>query len=125
VRYEEMYREAVKAKALKNLTPDFHAWQKEGEALVGKLISRAPVDSSLGQGSYMQYLMETDQGLVKFALGAATDKELAGILKDGGVYRVEYLGQVPIKGGRRVNRFRVYEISTPEPEEITDADVPF
>ncbi len=123
--YDEMWKEAEKTDTARNLTPDFLKFTELGQAVCGKLISRTPVDSSMGEGTYMQYLLETDSGLVKCALGAATDHELAATIEDGGIYRIEYQGKIAIKGGRQVNRFRVWALDGPGPREVSDEDIPF
>jgi len=123
--YEQLWKEAVKDKQTVNVSPVWFAFEKEGSYVLGKLKGTSEVPSALGQGVYNQYLMETDDGLVKFALGAASDRELATVLKVGGVYRIEYLGQLKIKGGRRVNQFRVMAPEETDDVSSPDEDQPF
>jgi len=105
-----------------DLTPQWIAWEKKDQSILGKMMSFSHVDSTLGTGIYKQYLFDTDNGLVKFSLGTATDKELETILRIGYVYKITYHGQVKIKGGRKVNQFSVMatfgtdEIPSGEPE---------
>lgn len=110
MKYSEMHEEAQKVKALKTLTPTYFEFEKKGDAIVGRYKGRSPVTSSLGSGEYFQYLFDTDDGLIKIALGQATDKEAGQLLESGKVYVVEYLGQVKISGGRKVNKFDVQVI---------------
>ena len=105
--YAEEWKQAEKEKAVLDVTPSWVAFEKEGQSVLGKLMGTSDVDSTLGSGSYKQYLMDSDEGLIKFSLGAATDKELHTILRIGYVYKITYLGQAKIKGGRRVNQFSV------------------
>ncbi|GAI56426.1 unnamed protein product [marine sediment metagenome] len=75
--------------------------------------------SSLGGGEYNQYLFETDEGLVKFALGRSGDGEIGAVLEKGHVYQVEFLGQESISGGRKVNKFNCIEVGFGE-EIVSD-----
>jgi len=124
MKYSEMKKEAEKKKALADLSPTFFAFEKKGDGFCGRLKGLSSVQSGLSQGSYNQYLFEGDAGLIKCAFGAATDKELAPLMKVGNIYTVEYLGKVKISGGRSVNKFKVYEID--EAAMTGEAkDVPF
>jgi hypothetical protein len=108
--YKKLYEAAKKKKALKLLTPDFHKWQDTGEVIVGAFVSRNPVQGKLGGVEYNQYIFETDDGLVKFSMGAAADREVGDLFVPGAVYSIEYLGKESISGGRSVNKFNVIEI---------------
>lgn len=112
--YQDLYERAKREDRIADLTPTFHEWKKEGEFIVGEFVHKAEVTSSLGSGTYYQYLFRTDDGLVKFAVGQATDKEVGPSLVPGRVYAVEYRGQVKIAQGRKVNKFKVLEIDTSE-----------
>jgi hypothetical protein len=69
--------------------------------------------------------MDTDDGLVKFALGRATDNELKTVLKVGHVYQITYAGQQKIKGGRSVNQFKVHCLAAGVDEGVPhEADQP-
>jgi len=115
--YEEMYKKAEQSKELQNLTPVFKEFRKKGERIVGKLVSYIDTDSSAGEGTYKQYLFETDEGLVKFALGAATDKEIVPLMNFGKIYAIEFLETIKISGGRNVNKFKVQQI-TPDDNKV-------
>jgi len=108
--YKEMYDKAVKAKEIRQITATYHAWDKEGEVILGRFIGSSEVESSLGGGTYNQYLLETDEGPVKFALGRSADAEIGAMLKKDRIYRIEYRGQEEISGGRRVNKFICLEV---------------
>ena len=116
--YSKMYDNAQKAKVVKQLTPTYHEWKKEGDKIIGAFITRTEVQSRLGGQSYNQYLFDTDDGLIKFALGRMADSELQDQFVKGGIYAIEYRGKEKIAGGRSVNRFSVEEIgSTDEIDE--------
>ena len=117
-----MYEQAQKSNAVKELTSSYVKWEKPGQTVLGVMIGKSEVDSSLGGGKYNQYLFETDDGMVKFALGRAGDGEIGLRMQEGFIYRIEYLGKEEISGGRRVNQFRCEEIgwhddATAEPEK--------
>jgi len=122
--YQERFTKAEKAGQTASVTPKWVAFDKEGESVCGKLLGTVEVASGLGSGIYLQYLMETDDGLIKFSLGAATDKELKTVLHTDGIYKITYVGQQKIKGGRRVNRFQVIALLEAE-EKVDNSDVPF
>jgi len=122
MKYSEMLKKSKEKGAMVDLTPSYFEFKKEGTSVIGRLRGFSPVQSSLSEGSYNQYLMETDIGLIKFHLGGATDKEIAAQLKMGEVYYIEYEGKVKISKGRAVNKFKVLQIDP----SLTDAkDVPF
>uniref|UniRef100_A0A6H1ZTU5 Uncharacterized protein n=1 Tax=viral metagenome TaxID=1070528 RepID=A0A6H1ZTU5_9ZZZZ len=108
--YKQLYQEAKKNKALKQLTPKYHQWDKEGDCIIGAYINQNPVTSRLGGQQYNQYIFETDEGLVKFSLGRAADSEFAEMFAKGIVYSIRFEGKEKISGGRTVNRFMVEEI---------------
>jgi hypothetical protein len=108
--YRKLMEQAVKKGAVKDLTPSFLEWKEKNTKIVGKYVGAVSVKSGLSEGSYNQYLFDTDAGLIKFHLGAATDGEIAGQLVSGHIYVIEYLGKEKLKGGHTVNKFKVIEI---------------
>ena len=118
--YQELYASAKKAKTTKQLTPSYVKWEEEGQLIVGAFISSNPVQSRLGGTEYNQYIFETDDGLVKFALGRAADSEFTPQLGRGVVYAITYKGKEKISGGRTVNRFDVEEIGVADMVDDTE-----
>ena len=110
MKYAEMKKEIEKTKGGINLTPSYMEWKKEGDNVTGRLMSISQVKSSLSEGFYNQYVFETDNGLVKFRLGGATDNETGKLMHVAGIYIIEFLGKEKIKGGKSLNRFKVIEI---------------
>jgi hypothetical protein len=104
---KEQFESAKAKKKTRSLSPEWITFDEPGKTVLGRILSWGPVASSLGSGSYNQYLMETDQGMVKFALGAAADRELCCVLHEGDLVCITYEGQVKIKGGKRCNKFDV------------------
>ena len=125
--YLAEFRAAQAAKKTEPVSPAWKTFEKAEDAVCGVLLGSSDVQSSLGSGTYKQYLMRTDEGLIKFSLGAATDRELLPLLHEGKLYLITYLGPVKIKGGKRVNRFAVETLSeeVAETEAITDGSLPF
>jgi len=124
--YKGLKEKAEKEKAIEDLTPEYIAWEKTGQLILGKFISSSAVASGMGEGTYNQYLFETDEGLVKFSLGAATDKELDTLLVHGNVYEIKFLGKEKIAHGRSVNKFTLSLIARASelPADMADR-IPF
>jgi len=121
--YKELYAAAKKAKAIKQLTPLYHKWEKDGDTVIGAYINQNPVQSRLGGTEYNQYIFETDAGLVKFALGRSADSEFASMFGKGVVYAITYKGKEKISGGRQVNRFMVEEIGVSDMVDDTESEI--
>lgn len=111
--YVELYKKAKKEGRTKDLSPQFVRFENKGDSVVGRFKGAAPVTSAMGTGEYNHYIFETDKGLVKFHVGAATDKEIAAQLNAGDIYCVTFEETVKISGGRSVNKFKVERIDLP------------
>jgi len=105
--FQELWNNAEKEKQVIDVTPQWVPWEAAGQFLIGRYKGSSEVDSSLGEGTYLQYLFDTDDGLVKCSLGRATDNELKTVMVIGQIFQITFLGQVKIKGGRHVNQFSV------------------
>ena len=114
MKYDDMYKEAEENKKLKQLTAEYFEFKEKGMGFIGCLKGIQAVTSKLGGSEYNQYLFETDNGLVKCALGRATDGEAGALMKVGTVYSVTFLGSEPLAGGRKVNRFDIFGILSEE-----------
>uniref|UniRef100_A0A6H1ZP84 Uncharacterized protein n=1 Tax=viral metagenome TaxID=1070528 RepID=A0A6H1ZP84_9ZZZZ len=126
MKYNDMKKAAEKKDAMSDLTPTFYQFEKKGDGFVGRLKHVVSVQSSLSEGSYNQYLFDTDDGLIKCAFGAATDKEVEAVFKVGNVYSVEFLGKLKISNKRTVNKFSIMEIDEAAiAGEEQNKDVPF
>jgi len=124
--YDAEYKAAQEAKEVKTVTPSYVEFKKKGDTVVGLLKGKTSVKSSAGEGFYNQYVVETSKGMVKFALGAATDREIQAVVKSGHTYAFTFEEKVALKGGRSVNKFKVVEFGTPEEEgPPMDDDIPF
>jgi len=124
--YQKQYDEAKKAGEVKTITPEYVEFKKAGDTIVGLLKGKTVVEGQKDGSTYNQYVVMTDKGLVKFALGRATDREIEPMLKNGHVYAFTFEEKVKLSGNRTVNKFKVVEFGTPEgPPEIGDEDIPF
>ena len=119
--YTQMYADSKKAGAVRQLTPTYHEWKSKGDIIVGVFISKNSVASTAGEGSYNQYVFETDDGVVKFHIGHASDTEVGEQFARGMIYAIEYLGKEKISGLRSVNKFNVEELG---PTEAVVSDTP-
>lgn len=108
--FYEQAQQAFKDGNTINITPNYHVFDKENSIVCGRYISRSSVQSSVSNGTYMQYLFDTDDGLIKFHLGSATDSEAGEVMIKGHVYHIEYLGKEDLKGGKTVNKYHIEEI---------------
>ena len=125
-KYSDMAKAAKEAGALKALSPKYFEFKKAGTSIVGRFRGRAEVASSLSPGTYHQYLFDTDDGLIKVALGAATDKEAGVLMEENGFYQITFQGKVKISGGRSVNKFLIEEIGLEELNAQGEkANIPF
>ena len=120
--YQELYNSSQKAKTVKSLTPTYVKWEAKGQQIIGAFISHNPVQSRLGGSEYNQYIFETDDGLVKFALGRAADSEFTPQLAAGVVYAITFEGKEDIAGGRSVNRFNLEEIGISDQVDNTETN---
>ena len=120
--YRELYVAAKKSKMVKQLTPGYLKWEEKGQAMIGAYINQNEVQSRLGGTSYKQYIFETDDGLVKFALGRAADSEFSEMFAKGVVYAITFEGKEKISGGRQVNRFNVEEIGISDMVDETEEE---
>lgn len=120
--YNELYKNSKQNKTAKSLTPNYVKWDKEGQMIVGAFISYSPVQSRLGDKEYNQYIFETDEGLVKFALGRSADNEVTPVLARGLVYAITFQGKESIAGGRSVNRFDIEEVGISDQVDETEPE---
>ena len=120
--YKEMYERRQQEGRVRDLTPEYVTFNEAGDSILGRLIGITDVISTLNEGTYNQYLLETDDGMKKFALGNATDKELINTLIVGGIYAITYKGKEQLKGGRRVNKFSIESIPEFDDETVGGED---
>ena len=124
--YQKQYDDAKKAGEVKSITPTYMEFKKAGDTIVGLLKGKTLVEGQKDGSTYSQYVVMTDKGLVKFALGRATDREIEPMLRNGHVYAFTFEEKVKLSGNRTVNKFKVVEFGEPEgPPDMGDDDEPF
>jgi len=124
--YEKEYKEAQKAGEVATITPSYVEFEKDGDTVIGLLKGKSTVESSKDQGSYYQYMVETSKGMVKFAMGRATDREIEPMLRVNHLYAFTFEGKVKLTGGRSVNKFKVVEcLRHIGEDDLPDDDIPF
>jgi len=124
--YNDLYNQRREQGAVSNLTPQFVKFEKEGDRVIGRLVAVTEIESRLNEGTYNQYVFDSDNGRIKFALGRQTDQEIGGSLRAGEIYAITYLGKEEVKGGRRVNKFQVeHVLEQPASAVGGDDDIPF
>lgn len=111
--YKEIYAQAKKENKITDLTPKFVKFEKKGDMIIGRFKGSAAVRSGLGDSEYNHYIFDTDDGLVKCHVGAATDKEISAQMEVGNIYCLTFVESIKISGGRSVNKFKVEYIDMP------------
>ena len=78
--YAELLKNAREAKETRELAPTFLKWEKEGTFIVGRLLGKSTVKSRQSSGEYVDYVVETDSGVVHFACGNQFDEKIGASL---------------------------------------------
>ena len=112
--YLQAAQKALKEGKGNNITPTYLTFDENRKVICGRFLNKAPVASSVSDGTYNQYLFDTDDGLVKFHLGSATDNEAGAVMKTGNVYHIEFLVKEDLKVGKTVNKYHIEEIPNDE-----------
>ena len=124
--YKDLFKEKTDSGSSRLLSSEYIKFDKKGVQIIGRLLGMNEVSGHLGGKSYKQYLFDTDDGLVKCALGSATDAEAGALMSLGGIYSVVYDGQEKLKGGRSINRFTITELEVAGEGSLGgSSDIPF
>lgn len=117
--YKQQYEKAKRAGKVTNKTPRYIKFDKPNIEIIGAYLSVNTVPSRLGDKDYNQYLFDTDEGMVKFAMGKNADNEMKAVFYEGGIFAIKYLGQEKLNDGKHVNKFEVFELgSIDEPNDL-------
>jgi len=108
--YRELCESRMKAGQSVNITPIFVNLTDDEPVICGRFLSSCTVNSSVSDGTYNQYLFESDAGLVKFHLGSACDHEAGAVMSIGKIYHIEFLGKEKLDNTRSVNKYHIEEI---------------
>ncbi len=109
--YKDLLNASRKDGQVRDLAPKFIEFRTPGEEVIGKLIDISTVEGQ--HGTYKQYLLDTDDGVVKLQLGAATDADVAPQMALGAVYWMIFEGVEKLSGGRSINKIAVRELIAP------------
>lgn len=122
----DRYNKAVEEKTLKVITPRYIEFKKAGDCVIGILKGITSVGSTRDESSYNQYLVDTDQGMAKFAMGSATDKEIQPLLVIGVLYAFTFKGKEKLDAKRSVNKFLIEAVDFGEASGSGNPDdIPF
>jgi hypothetical protein len=115
--YLKIAQKALKEGKGKNFSPVYITFGEDRKVVCGRFLHKAAVASSVSDGFYDQYLFDSDDGLIKFHLGSATDNEAGILMVAGKVYHIEYLGKEKLKGAKSVNKYHIEEIPYDDGED--------
>lgn len=81
-----------------------------GDSFCGLLVERSDAHSRQFDSDFSVYKFKTDDGLINFIPGSATDAEIGAFLEPGQIYEVTYLGKEETAAGQERNRYQVLGI---------------
>lgn len=94
----------------KQLNSKLFKFEKPGQVIAGKIIRITDYEFAGTGNKCLKYTMKlTDDKLIQFFLGAATDATLPGIDLVGMDITIIYDGKIDIPGGRSMNNFTILE----------------
>jgi hypothetical protein len=111
--YAERAALAAKEGTAKSLVPKYHNWDVDKEPVIGKYLSSRSLKGKTNEGTYLQYLFDTDDGRVTFHCGAHFDVNVGSQMGIGGIYQISFMGKKKIDVGTSVNVFDSLEIEPP------------
>lgn len=118
--YADIAKQNKSNKTAEPQTPEFVKLDTKGQFLVGRLLSVDEVNASQGDGVFNMYIFDTDDGKIKTKIGGASDKEWGNSMEIGSVYQITFLGQEPLSGGLKVNRFECLRLLEDGPVAVRE-----
>ena len=102
-------------------------WESPGQIVEGELLSIVKYKKGIFGKESNIYTFDTVEGEKTFFLGQSTDRKFAHLLNCGEWYRITFKGQLELRGGHRMNDFRLdrlilsdtTERSTKHGEDVT------
>lgn len=122
--YAAMYDQAMKDGRTRELSPVFFKWTEEDQTIIGKLIGRNLVKSRAATGEYIDYVVDTDDGVRQFHCGSQFDERIGTTLTIGSVYAWTFKGKRDVGKGHRVNDFSCVAIGVEPGASPAGADNP-
>jgi len=119
--YDKMYEEAKASGNLHHMTPRQIKFNK-GDVICGKFLNRELLKSKDPKmPDFYVYTFERKDETVRFPISGAYDKSDGSLLKEGGVYALEYLEMHQL--GPKKQWKEVDTIIISEPDEATEGVV--
>jgi len=106
--YEKMFKSAVDAGKMEEVSVIPFNFITEGQTLIGRLLSRKVHHFDETDSDCMEYTIDTDAGKVSTILGALVDQKAE--LKDGEIYAVTYKGKTALSASRSARIYQVMHI---------------
>ena len=115
--YRELAKRAKDQKVAKAITA--HRWKpaKSGDSLVGLLVAIDEAHSEAFSSDFRVYKFRTDDDLVSFVPGKATDAEVGAFMEVGQVYEITIKGKEKTSQGFMKNVYEVFHIDMSVIEE--------
>lgn len=104
--YQDLFKKAIKSDRLQPLTMAVQKWEKDGDQLLGELLTIEDFTGSEYDTPCKKYTFHTDNGIVSTVLGSIGDKTLSE-KHVGKVIHIMYQGKKESKNGRRFNIFMI------------------
>ena len=100
----------------KSIEPRVWKPEKDGDAIIGALVNKAPKDEQAGLSA--RYYLETKEGM-SFVWGCAVLDDRMQYIKVGDKIRITYEGETKNKRNQKVNLYRV-EVAEKTGHEAAD-----
>jgi len=99
--YDKMYEDAKASGNLKHMAPKQIKFA-EGDVIVGKFLGRELIKSKEPKmPDFYVYTFERTEETVRFPVAGSYDKGDGALLKEGGVYALEFVGMRDIGKGKQ------------------------
>lgn len=108
--YKEAAAKAKKQGTAESVKPEWVDFKKTGQSVAGLLIDKQLVQGRTFPGEFTKYTMKTDDGIVQFKMGSATDKDTGVSMQIGEIYEVTFEGQENVGQNQDRNVFEVLHI---------------
>ena len=107
--YQDFVNEQDQAHRPEEVTRNLIQWNDIGQTVIGKLLQVETFEGTKYDTTCLSYLIDTDDGLYSFLLGAATDKAIRAEELINHVIKVRFDGKLELGDTRRVNQFRIWD----------------
>lgn len=108
--YSEAASAAKKAGTAVSLKPVWTPFKKQGQTICGLLKGKETVEGRTFKGSFVKYTMDTDEGMIQFKMGSASDKDIGVGMEIGEIYEISFEGQTKLDENSTRNDFECIHI---------------